>query len=198
MNTVVNVLIAGVGGQGTVLASKLIAAAAIAAGLDARTAETIGMAQRGGPVTSHVRMGREIHSPLIPPGTAGLIIAFEPSEAVRVFPYLAPGGTLAVCRAPVKTAASPRYEVSQMLSYLERNAPALIAADRAELVADGHVKALNIAMLGMAAETGLLPFGADVLERALRARIPKKHLEMNLSAFAAGRAFVRNLSFDKE
>ena len=83
-----NLLIAGVGGQGTVLASKLIAAAAMNKGLDVRTTETIGMAQRGGSVVSHVRMGRNVHSPLIRPKRAQAIIGFEPAEAVRILHYL--------------------------------------------------------------------------------------------------------------
>ena len=84
----VNIMIAGVGGQGTVLASKLIAAAAMKQGFDVRTTETIGMAQRGGGVVSHIRMGENIFSPLIPPGKADVLIAFEPAEAVRQLPFL--------------------------------------------------------------------------------------------------------------
>ncbi|MCL2267332.1 MAG: 2-oxoacid:acceptor oxidoreductase family protein, partial [Treponema sp.] len=83
-----NCIIAGVGGQGTVLASKLIAAAAMKKGFDARTTETIGMAQRGGSVFGHIRIGDNIFSPLVPLGKADAIIAFEPSEAVRQLPYL--------------------------------------------------------------------------------------------------------------
>ena len=82
-----NILLCGVGGQGTVLASKLLAATAGAADLTVHSAETIGMAQRGGPVTSHVRIGADAFSPLIPKGSADLIIAFEPAEAVRNLDY---------------------------------------------------------------------------------------------------------------
>ena len=88
-----SILLAGVGGQGTVLASKLIAQAAIDLGFPARTAETIGMAQRGGCVVSHVRIG-EAHSPLIPKGKADIIIGFEPAEAVRCLPYLKEEGVV--------------------------------------------------------------------------------------------------------
>ena len=94
-----NVLIAGIGGQGSVLAAKILAAAAQARGWKVRTAETIGMAQRGGNVTSHVRMGdagEEVHAPLIARGTADCVIALEAGEAVRALPYLAPDGLL-VC-----------------------------------------------------------------------------------------------------
>ncbi len=87
-----DILICGVGGQGTVLASKIIAAAAMAEGNTVHSAETIGMAQRGGPVTSHVRIGQEVFSPLIPRGSAELMLAFEPAEAVRNLRYLRKDG----------------------------------------------------------------------------------------------------------
>ena len=105
MNIMQDYLITGVGGQGTVLASKMIAAAAINHGLKVRTTETIGMAQRGGSVVSHVRIGDIIHSPLIPLGKADAIIAFEPVEAVRCFPYLSPHGKMIVCDTIIKTVA---------------------------------------------------------------------------------------------
>ena len=91
----IDFLLAGVGGQGTVLAAKVLAQAAQSKGWQVRTAETIGMAQRGGNVTSHVRMGSNgeaVYSPLITPGTADMVIALEPGEAARALPYLAPGG----------------------------------------------------------------------------------------------------------
>ena len=87
-----NILICGVGGQGTVLASRIIAASAMNMGEKVMSAETIGMAQRGGPVTSHVRIGNDVFSPLIPFGQADMILAFEPAEAVRNLKYLKRGG----------------------------------------------------------------------------------------------------------
>ena len=89
-------LLCGVGGQGTVLASRIIAAAAMAKGLNAKTAETIGMAQRGGSVVSHVRTGRNIASPLIPMGKDDVLIGFEPGEAAANLEYLKNGGALIV------------------------------------------------------------------------------------------------------
>ena len=101
----INVLLAGVGGQGTVLAAKVLASAAQARGWQVRTAETIGMAQRGGNVTSHVRMGsdgEEVFSSLITPGTAEMVIALEPGEAARALPYLAPGGVLVTATTAIQ------------------------------------------------------------------------------------------------
>jgi indolepyruvate ferredoxin oxidoreductase beta subunit len=96
-----NCLIAGIGGQGTILAARLIGGAAMAAGLSVRGSETIGMAQRGSGVVSHVRMGGAIFSPLIPLGEADVLIAFEPGEAVSAARFLAPGGVAVVCDRPV-------------------------------------------------------------------------------------------------
>ena len=89
-----NILICGVGGQGTVLAAKVISQAAIANGEKVLSAETIGMAQRGGSVVSHVRIGSDVYSPLLPLGQADILIAFEAAEAVRNIEYLKEGGTV--------------------------------------------------------------------------------------------------------
>ncbi|MDR1061428.1 MAG: indolepyruvate oxidoreductase subunit beta [Clostridiales bacterium] len=102
-----NCLIAGIGGQGTILAARLIGTAAMAAGLSVRGSETIGMAQRGSGVVSHVRMGGVIFSPLIPPGEADALIAFEPGEAVSAARFLAPGGVAVVCDRPVQPSGVP-------------------------------------------------------------------------------------------
>ena len=116
----INLLLAGVGGQGTVLASKLLAQAAMAQGLQARTAETIGMAQRGGCVVSHVRIGEEAYSPLIPYGQADLILGFEPAEAVRNLPYLKDGGIVVAAKKAIKpvtaSLSGSGYEAGPMLA----------------------------------------------------------------------------------
>ena len=91
-----NIVLCGVGGQGTVLASKLISAAAMAEDLPVMSAETIGMAQRGGSVFSHLRIGDDIYSPMIAKGTADIILGFEPGETVRMLPYLKPDGQVIV------------------------------------------------------------------------------------------------------
>ena len=120
-----NVLLAGVGGQGTVLAAKVLAQAAQSKGWQVRTAETIGMAQRGGNVTSHVRMGSNgeaVYSPLITPGTADMVIALEPGEAARALPYLASGGVLVTATTaiqPVTAAlASQPYRAGDVVAAL--------------------------------------------------------------------------------
>ena len=110
-----NVLLCGVGGQGTVLASRLIALAAMEKGMEARGAETIGMAQRGGSVVSHVRIGGEIYSPMIPHKGADVMIGFEPAEAVRCLPYLKKGGCVAVSYTHLDVyKRQARYRVAQI------------------------------------------------------------------------------------
>ncbi|MCI8468394.1 MAG: indolepyruvate oxidoreductase subunit beta [Eggerthellaceae bacterium] len=131
-----SILLCGVGGQGTVLAAKVLAQAAQSKGWQVRTAETIGMAQRGGAVTSHVRMGdggEAVESPLVMLGSADLIIAFEPGEAARSLPYLAPGGTLVTASTAVQpvTAALSKdpYRASDVIAALEAAlAPAAVPA----------------------------------------------------------------------
>jgi len=182
-----NLMIAGVGGQGTVLASKLIAAAAMKNGFDVRTTETIGMAQRGGSVFGHVRIGENIFSPLIPPGEADLIIGFEPAETVRQLSYLRGEGTVITCNKAVSTSGTNgMYAVSEMLNYLKAKAPKLILIDGDRLTGQ-NAKTLNVSLLGAAAQSGLFPFEAQKILEVLPEVLPARFLQMNLDAFETGR-----------
>ena len=134
----IDILLAGVGGQGTVLAAKVLAQAAQNKGWQVRTAETIGMAQRGGNVTSHVRMGSNgeaVYSPLITPGTADMVIALEPGEAARALPYLAPGGVLVTATTaiqPVTAAlASQPYRAGDVVAALANSLQAEASHEQA-------------------------------------------------------------------
>jgi len=186
-----NCMIAGVGGQGTVLASKLIAAAAMKRGYDVRTTETIGMAQRGGSVVSHVRVGENIYSPLIPPGKADALIAFEPAEAVRQLPYLRKDGMVIVCDNAIKpaTASGAAYEAAAMIDYLKVNVPRLVVINGRQLMAQS-AKTLNVALLGAAAQSGIFPFDADTLIAVIPEILPPRFCEINLQSFALGRSIV--------
>ena len=184
-----NCILAGVGGQGTVLASKLIAQAGLSSGQMVRTAETIGMAQRGGCVVSHVRTGKRVHSPLVPIGQADIIIGFEPGEAVRNLPYLKKGGTAVVARKAVRPVTASltgsSYDGSDMLAYLEQHVARLILVDgEAICEAIGSPKVLNIALLGAALD----PLGIDAaqMEGVIRASVRPQFVEMNLKALHAG------------
>lgn len=188
-----NILLCGVGGQGTVLASKLLAAAAQASGLSVHSAETIGMAQRGGPVTSHVRIGDDAYSPLIPKGTADLIIAFEPGEAVRNLPYLKPDGALivnSVALMPVTESLHPSgYDPGKMLDYLKSAVKTLAVVDANALCAPvGSVKFFNVMVLGFATGAGMVKFDREVLLSTIEASVKPAFVEINKKAFLAGAA----------
>lgn len=184
-----NCILAGVGGQGTVLASKLIAQAGRTAGRQVRTAETIGMAQRGGCVVSHVRTGDVVLSPLAPLGQADVLIGFEPAEAVRCLPYLKAEGTAIVCTKAVRPVTASltgsAYDGSEMVEYLQKNVPHLILVDgEAICAAVGSPRALNVALLGAALPAlGIAPTD---MEQALRASVRPQFVEMNLAALRLG------------
>lgn len=189
-----NVLITGVGGQGTVLAAKLLAQAAQTKGWQVRTAETIGMAQRGGSVVSHVRMGNEneeVHAPLVNKGKADLVIAFEPGEAGRCLPYLAKNGTLVTATTvvqPITAALSGTGYASEgalagLHTALDESPARLCIVDDAALVAEsGARKALNVMLLARALDTGALPLTVDDLRDAVRVCVKPKFVDMNLAA----------------
>ncbi len=190
-----NILLAGVGGQGTVLASRLIAAAAMARGEVAHTAETIGMAQRGGSVVSHVRIGEGASSPLIPRGAADALIGFEPAEAVRALPYLKAGGTVVVCTAAVKPVTDALndsgYEAATMLDFLKQQPCRLITVDGAEIItACGTAKAPNIALPGAAPAADAIGVSADELKTAVEGLNPRFR-EANLKALSLGASCVK-------
>lgn len=192
-----NVLLTGVGGQGTVLAAKVLAQAAQAKGWQVRTAETIGMAQRGGSVVSHVRMGdngEEVIAPLVAKGTADMIIAFEPAEAARVLPYLAPDGVMVSATTSIQpiTAAlsSEPYLAKTTVTSLEKRlnvragepARFVLVDDEAVLSQVGNRKALNTVLLAFALKTGHLPLSLDDLRDAIRACVKPRFVELNLAA----------------
>ena len=185
-----DVLICGVGGQGTVLASKIIAASAMVAGNPVHSAETIGMAQRGGPVTSHVRIGEEAYSPLIPLGSADLILAFEPAEAVRNLGYLKKDGCVIVNSVPTKPVTESLqpsgYDGTEMIAYLKKQCSCIVI-DGEELCRPfGSSRYFNIAILGVAAGSGRLGIDRSAVLGEIEKRVPAKYVETNKSAFLAG------------
>ena len=185
-----NILLTGVGGQGTVLASKLIAAAAMKKGLPVMSAETIGMAQKGGSVFSHLRIGEGVMSPMIRRGTADFLLAFEPAEAVRMLPYLKDGGTVVVNSHPVMpvTAAlkGTDYTGREMIEYLQKVVPDLLVIDGWQAVQElGNPKVLNVVMLGAALKSGALDFlTEEELLGAIRDKVKPRFVALNERALA--------------
>lgn len=192
-----DVLLAGVGGQGTVLAAKVLAQAAQDKGWQVRTAETIGMAQRGGNVTSHVRMGNdgeEVFAPLLAHGTADLVIAFEPGEAARVLSFLAPNGVLVTATTPIQpvTAAlsSVPYRADRVVQRLETQLAgkeaSFVAVDDAALVRTiGSRKVLNTLLLARALAAGHVPLDVDDLRHAIEVCVKPAFVQLNLAAIEA-------------
>lgn len=192
-----NVMLAGVGGQGTVLAAKVLAQAAQDKGWQVRTAETIGMAQRGGNVVSHVRIGdegEEVFAPLLAQGTADLIIAFEPAEAARVLPFLAPDGLLVTATTaiqPVTAALSDRpYRADDVVARIEQaiegSEQRFIAVDDARLTdAVGSRKVLNSVLLASALKEGRIALDLDDLRRAIEECVKPRFVALNVAAIDA-------------
>ena len=185
-----NIVLCGIGGQGTVLASKLLAAAGMKKGYTVQSAETIGMAQRGGSVFSHLRMGaadEEVSSPMIALGTADILIGFEPGETVRLLPYLKPDGQVITASRSVMpvTAAltGGSYDGADMLRYLADNVRNLSVVDTETALAElGNPKVTNVLLLGYAAESGALGLTAEDLKEALKERLPEKLWDVNFKA----------------
>lgn len=186
-----NIVLCGVGGQGTVLASKLIAAAAMKKELPVMSAETIGMAQRGGSVFSHIRIGEGLYSSMIAEGTADLIIGFEPGEAVRMLPYLKEDGQVVVSRRAIMpvtaTLSDSSYSGGEMISYLRSHVPNLTVVDTEKACREiGSPKVLNILLLGAAIHSGALGLTEEDIKQAIRDRLPEKFHELNFKALQLG------------
>ncbi|MBR6171700.1 MAG: indolepyruvate oxidoreductase subunit beta [Eubacterium sp.] len=190
-----NIILTGVGGQGTVLASKLIAAAAMEKDIPVTSAETIGMAQRGGSVFSHLRMGEGVHSPMILPGEGDLLIGFEPGEALRMLPYLKEDAPIVTSVRPVipvtAALAGGTYDGRLQLDYLKSLSHPLYTVDPDEAIRElGNPKVMNVVLLGAAVATGLLGLEPEDVKQAIRIRLPEKLQELNFRALEYGMKLV--------
>jgi indolepyruvate ferredoxin oxidoreductase beta subunit len=183
-----DLLIVGVGGQGVILASDIIGRAAVMEGLPVRSAETHGMAQRGGAVENHVRIGCR-HGSLIPSGGADCLLSMEPLEALRFAGYLSPRG-IAIMNTerivPI-TAGKVEYpEAGAIIDAMRGLCSMVKAEDYAALAKKaGAAQALNVAMIG--AVSRYLPLSVDSLREAISKSVPPKTVAVNLRAFELGR-----------
>lgn len=180
-----NILICGVGGQGTVLAAKVLSQAAISNGERVISAETIGMAQRGGSVVSHVRIGNDVYSPLISKGQADVIIAFEAAEAVRNIEYLKKDGTVIVNRKCVQpTTASltgKTFSSDTMIDFLKTQSSQVIDVDTDKICTElGSTKIVNMLLLGAACKSGIIK--KDELKAAIKLLVKPDFYELNVKA----------------
>ncbi len=183
----INILIAGVGGQGTLLASRVLGKYASLQGMDCKLSEIHGMSQRGGSVITHVRIGEKIYSPVVWEGGADVVLAFETLEATRVKHYLKKEGILLankekILPMPCITGVA-EYPEGLEEKLAERKGNYCIPAQEWALEA-GSVKATNIVMIG--ALTKLMGFDKALMERAVAECVPQKFASLNLTAFALG------------
>lgn len=186
-----NILIVGVGGQGVVLASSILAAAAMADGLDVKKTDTLGMAQRGGSVVSHLRYGDKVASPLIQAGSVDILLAFEKLEGLRLAHFLKCGGTAIgkdLAQPPLSvTLGQAGYPDDQRVAAVfggitERYFPVPGSAKATEL---GNAKMVNTILLGFTA--GFLTIDVGRLRRAISDSLPESLQEANMAAFEEGR-----------
>lgn len=189
-----NIMIVGVGGQGSLLASKILGKAAMDIGCDVKVSEVHGMSQRGGSVVTYVRFGDEVYSPVITKGDADVILSFELLEAARWLPNLKNGGTIVTSTQqinpmPVITGAAVYPdEIVEDMKGLGVDVRAYDCTSIAE--AAGNAKASNVALIGLAAD--VLGFDLDVLRNAVAACVPAKALEVNLKAFDMAAEMAKN------
>ncbi|MBF0499023.1 MAG: indolepyruvate oxidoreductase subunit beta [Candidatus Riflebacteria bacterium] len=187
--TMTNILLCGVGGQGTLLASNILAETAMLAGFDVKKSEVHGMAQRGGSVVSHVRFGSVVHSPLIRKGECDLLLSFEELETLRWSVFLRPNGLVLMNAQRIMPMTVSGGEgiypdtISERLTKLPARVHAVDALGKAREL--GNSKCVNVVLLGlMAKQLPVLP--RTIWEEVLESRIPAKLLELNKKAFEAG------------
>ena len=193
MNQVKSVIIVGVGGQGTLLASRVLGSAMLRRGVDVKVSEVHGMSQRGGSVVTYVRYGEtagsQVYSPIIEPGEADVVLAFEALEAARFLPYLKEGGTVIVNSQqidpmPVITGAAQYPE--NLVEKMKAAGAKVDALDCLKLAEEaGSPKAVNIVLMGRLSHYFDLP--EEAWQKSLEAMVPAKFLELNKKAFELGK-----------
>ncbi|MFA6947614.1 MAG: indolepyruvate oxidoreductase subunit beta [Eubacteriales bacterium] len=188
MNNTKNIMIVGVGGQGTLLASRIIGNAVLLSGHDVKVSEVHGMSQRGGSVVTYVKYGEKVYSPVICEGEADIIMAFEQLEAARWLPYLKNGGVIVtntqkINPMPVITGAAQYPD--EIIGEMRKLGVRVIAADALSIAREaGSDKAVNVALIGLMAKD--LGFDTEILRQAVKMSVPPKFLELNLRAFDLG------------
>jgi len=194
-----DLLMVGVGGQGTILASDILGDVALAAGYDVKKTDTLGMAQRGGSVISHVRIADKVWSPLIKEGEVDIFLAFEKLEAARWAHYLKPGGL-----AIINNHANPPLSVSlgvhryptddEVKETLQKRTEKICFIDgTAKAQQLGDIRTLNLLMLGCVSSR--LPIELKLWQDCISRRLPSKILQMNLNAFEQGRKETCDVNF---
>ena len=188
-NKVVSVMIVGVGGQGTLLASRLLGSVLVDQGYDVKVSEVHGMSQRGGSVVTYVKYGSQVFSPVVEKGEADVILAFERLEAARALPYLKKSGQLIVNDQrtdPMPVITGVAEYPSDILEKMKAAGANVLAVDGLSLAEQaGSAKAVNVVLIGVLSK--VMGFEEAVWQNALEEVVPAKFLEMNKTAFVLGR-----------
>lgn len=190
-----SLVLAGVGGQGILLASEIVARAAMATGFDVKTNEVHGMAQRGGSVVAQIRFGPRVYSPLVPAGSARILAALERIEALRYVDLLAPDGLAVVSSqvmVPVTVSSGAARYPDDAESRLRSVFPRLIYLDAASIALKaGSIRATNVVVVGALAADLNLP--ASAWEESISASVKEKYRDLNLRAFQLGHSEARRI-----
>lgn len=183
-----SIMIVGVGGQGTLLASRILGNAVISEGYDVKVSEVHGMSQRGGSVVTYVRYGKKVNSPIIDKSGADIILAFEELEALRALPFLKKDGKIIVNTQnidpmPVITGAAAYPE--HIIDSLKAAGADVTAVDALDLaIKAGNMKSVNVVLIGVMAKNTAIP--ENVWRDTIKSTVPEKFLEANLKAFELG------------
>lgn len=189
-DAITNILLVGVGGQGILLASEILSEAFMLAGFDVKKSEIHGMSQRGGSVVSHVRYGKEVHSPIVPEGEGDILFGFEILETYRSLPLLKKGGTVVANDLRIPPPAVLLGQESYPPDLPEKIAaqfPDFLLVDGQKLAAEaGNVRAANTVLLGAVSKR--LDIADECWQKALEKMVPPKALDVNRKAFQFGRS----------
>ena len=184
-----DVMVVGVGGQGVIMAAAIIADTAMLGGLDVKLSETRGMSQRGGSVSSHIRIGETVVAPSISPGEVDYLLAFESAEGLRLAPSLVPGGVAIVNLQQIVPPLASQGEFAypfDAVARMDDGSRRVIALDGNAIALEvGDLKVAGIVLVG--ALSTHLPFAIGTWQEAIVRNVPPKWKELNFAAFAAGR-----------
>ena len=195
-----DILMVGVGGQGIVLASDILGDVALAMGLDVKKTDTLGMAQRGGSVTSHLRIGKKVWSPLISPKEADMLVAFEKLEAARWVNYVKPQGTVIINNLAIPplsiSLGTQKYPADGDItaSFRQRTTHIHVVNGSKETAALGDIRTLNVFMLGFLSMHIPIKIEHEAWKQGIARRLPEKIVSLNMRAFEKGREVAASVS----
>jgi indolepyruvate ferredoxin oxidoreductase beta subunit len=195
-----DILMVGVGGQGTILASDILGEVALGVGLDVKKTDTLGMAQRGGSVTSHLRISKKVWSPLISPGEADILLAFEKLEAARWVNYVKPDGLVIINNLAIPplsiSLGTQGYPDDQEVTgaFKQRTSRIHLIDGTKQAEKLGDIRTLNIFMLGFMSNSLSIKIDAATWKQVITKQLPAKILDINLRAFEKGREVASSVN----